>query len=169
VGHSLLCGQEDHQAVAQALAPVFAKDEHEAVLLVGHGTDHCAWTVYPAFYHRLRRIYGNRAFGGMIEEGWPSREGVIDHIAATGFRRVRLMPFMLVAGVHFEEDLAGQDDSWKSGLESRGLEVILETEALGPRSTVIDIFTEHIKSALAVIPASKERVEPESISECNHP
>ena len=160
VGHSLLCSPRDHNAVAAALAPVFSRDESEAVVLVGHGTDHCAWTTYPAFYCRLREMYGQRAFGGMIEEGWPVRDTIVGKIVDAGFRRVRLMPFMLVAGVHFQEDLAGPEDSWKTALEARGIQVALETEALGTRQSIVDIFTEHIRSALAVIPATKTRKVP---------
>lgn len=157
VGHSLLCSPWDHHAVATALAPVFSQDESEAILLVGHGTDHCAWTTYPAFYYRLREMYGQRAFGGMIEDGWPGRDTVIRKIVEAGFDRVRLMPFMLVAGVHFEEDLAGSENSWKTALEGHGIQVALENEALGVRPPIIDIFTEHIRSALSVIPSAKAR------------
>ncbi|MGD9187093.1 MAG: sirohydrochlorin cobaltochelatase [Desulfobacteraceae bacterium] len=154
VGHSLLCSQHDHETVAQALAPVFAKNAQEAVVLVGHGTDHCIWTVYTAFYQRLRQVYGKRAFGGMVEEDYPGRDRLIERIKAAGFRRVRLVPFMLVAGVHFEEDLAGPEDSWKSAFEARELEVVLETEGLGARKAIIDLFGDHIHSALSVIPES---------------
>lgn len=154
IGHSLLCSQEDHHAVARALAPVFAKNDQEAVVLVGHGTDHCTWTVYPAFYYRLRQMYGKRAYGGMIEENYPDRDILIEKIKADGFHRVRLVPFMLVAGVHFEEDLAGPDDSWKTAFEDHGLDVLMETEGLGSRKPVIDIFINHIKSAFSVIPDS---------------
>lgn len=152
VGHSLLCSQADHQALCTALAPLFDQAREEAVVLVGHGTDHCIWSAYPAFYQRLRERYGRQAFGGMIEEGYPDRETLIDAIVEAGFKRVRLVPFMLVSGVHFEEDLAGEEDSWKSACEARGLSVALETCGLGERPAVIDIFADHIASALAVIP-----------------
>lgn len=76
----------------------------------------------------------------MIEEGWPGRGAIIRAIVDAGFDRVRLMPFMLVAGVHFEEDLAGPEDSWKTALEAHSIRVALESEALGPRPPVIDIL-----------------------------
>jgi sirohydrochlorin cobaltochelatase len=155
VGHSLLCSQADHEALCTALAPLFDPAREEAVLLVGHGTDHCIWTAYPAFFQRLRERYGRRAFGGMIEEGYPDRETLIDTILKVGFKRVRLVPFMLVSGVHFEEDLAGETDSWKSACEARGLSVALESSGLGERPPVLAIFADHIASALAVIPAAK--------------
>lgn len=151
IGHSLLCGQQDHMSVARALTPLFNKDEREAVVLVGHGTDHCIWTAYPAFYQRLRQMFGPLAYGGMVEEDYPGREILIDSIIAAGYRRVRLAPFMLVAGVHFEEDLADPEDSWKTAFEARGLDVVLEAEGLGTHNAIIDIFAAHIQSALSMI------------------
>lgn len=153
VGHALLCSQADHQALCRGLAPLFSRSASEAVVLVGHGTDHCIWTAYPAFYQRLRNRYGRRAYGGMIEDGYPDREALIDTIVKDGFKRVRLVPFMLVCGVHFEEDLAGEEDSWKRACEDRGLEVVLENKGLGERTIVTDRFAEHIDAALEVVPA----------------
>ncbi len=152
IGHSLLCSPEDHHAVAEVLSPVFGKDENEAVVLVGHGTDHCIWSVYPAFYGRLRGLYGNRAYGGMIEEGYPDREVIIDDIRAAGFNRARIVPFMLVAGLHFEEDLVGDDDSWKTAFERQGIETHFEPQGLVTQGSIIDIFADHIQSALDTIP-----------------
>jgi sirohydrochlorin cobaltochelatase len=152
IGHSLLCSPDDHQAVAQALSPVFAKDDQEAVVIVGHGTDHCIWTAYAAFYQLLEQLYGKRAFGTMIEEETIQREVFLKKIVNAGFRRVRLVPFMLVAGVHFEEDLAGPEDSWKTACEAQSLEVQLEPEGLGAKLPVLDVFGAHIQSAISAIP-----------------
>jgi sirohydrochlorin cobaltochelatase len=163
IGHSLLCSQDDHDAVARSLAPVFQKDETEAVVLVGHGTDHCIWTVYPAFYQRLRQMYGPRAFGGMVEEGFPERDTLIEEVSTAGFRRVRLVPFMLVAGVHFEEDLTGPEDSWKTAFEASGIDVVLEADGMGNRDAIIDIFREHIQNALSVIPENRAADIPASV------
>jgi sirohydrochlorin cobaltochelatase len=90
----------------------------------------------------------------MVEEGYPGRDQLIGQIKSAGFRCVRLVPFMLVAGVHFQEDLAGPEDSWKSAFEAEGLEVALETEGLGAQDPVIDLFGDHIHSALSIIPQS---------------
>ena len=53
------------------------------------------------------------------------------------------------------EDLVGREDSWKTALEAHDLQVALESEALGSRVSIIDIFATHIHSALAVIPATE--------------
>ena len=152
IGHSLLCSPADFCAVTKALKPVFETKIPEATVLVGHGTDHCAWSVYPAFESVLRKKYGVRAFVGVVEGDWPDRDTVIENVLMAGFKRVRLVPLMLVAGVHFEEDLAGPEDSWKSAFEERGVEVTLEAEGLGSRNRIIDIFCEHIRDAMDVIP-----------------
>jgi sirohydrochlorin cobaltochelatase len=144
IGHSLLCSQKDHHNVAQALSPVFSQNDQEAVVLVGHGTDHCTWTVYPAFYQRLRKMYGKRAYGGMIEEDYPARAMLIDKIKSDGFRRVRLLPFMLVAGMHFEEDLAGSEDSWKTAF-------IRYKDTETNRKTLLDLIRESSQQGARII------------------
>jgi sirohydrochlorin cobaltochelatase len=59
---------------------------------------------------------------------------------------------MLVAGVHLEEDITGDEDSWKSGFESAGLKVSVQTDGMGKHPAIVDIFMRHIREALAVIP-----------------
>ena len=73
-------------------------------------------------------------------------------VAAAGYGRVRLVPLMLVAGVHFEEDLAGDQSSWKSDFEAFGIEVVLEGSGLGFYAPVIEQCCRHIAAALDVIP-----------------
>ena len=152
IGHSLFCSPNDMDAVAQSMAPIFAKSPDEAVVFVGHGTDHCAWSAYLAFEKILRGYFGDRAFVGVVEGRWPDRETVIAEIQSKQFKRVRLVPCMLVAGVHFAEDLAGDEDSWKTAIQTQGIAVTLEEEGLGGLPEIIDIFAAHIKQALDVIP-----------------
>ncbi|MCF8026193.1 MAG: sirohydrochlorin cobaltochelatase [Desulfobacteraceae bacterium] len=152
IGHSLLCSADDFFKAAEAIRPVFEKDPQEAVVFVGHGTDHCAWSVYPAFESLLRQKYGSRAFVGVVEGDWPDCAAVMAAVQSASFCRVRLVPLMLVAGVHFEEDLAGNQDSWKSAFEAENIEVCLEMAGLGTNTGIIDIFGDHIESAADVIP-----------------
>ncbi len=155
IGHSLLCSPGDFLKAADAMAPFFERDRREAVVFVGHGTDHCAWSVYPAFELLLRQRHGGRAFVGVIEEGWPRLETVIENVRSAGLDRVRLVPLLLVAGMHFEKDLAGPGDSWKSAFEARGIRVSLELAGLAANPRIIEIFGDHMESAMDVIPARK--------------
>ena len=38
-------------------------------------------------------------------------------------RRVRIIPMMYLAGIHVEDDLMGEEVSWKSELQAAGFEV----------------------------------------------
>jgi sirohydrochlorin cobaltochelatase len=149
----LLDQPHDYRAVAQALETELGPgDPDEPLVLVGHGTDHAAWAAYPALEQVAGRIMSRSVFVGTVE-GEPSPEEVVDRVIREGFKRVCLMPFLLVAGVHFQEDLCGEEDSWKALFESRGVEVRLEPRGLGQLDAMLDIFCRHIAEALEVIPS----------------
>jgi sirohydrochlorin cobaltochelatase len=152
MGLPLLSAVEDYEAVVRALALLVEKDQDEAVVLVGHGTDHPAWSSYPALQYMLQQKYGAKVHVGAVEEGYPCQESIARAVVNGGYARVRLASFMLVAGVHFEEDLAGDEDSWKAVFKAAGLQVELEKGGLGFNPQIIEIFCRHIKDALDVIP-----------------
>jgi len=152
IGMPLMCSVEDYHAVVNALAPLVEKNADEAVVFVGHGTDHPAWCAYTALQHMLQGRFGSKVHVGVVEEGYPARDAVVRAVADGGYGRVRLMPLMLVAGVHFEEDLAGEENSWKTAFEAAGIEVALERSGLGFYPSVIAQFCDHIAAAADVIP-----------------
>lgn len=155
MGLPLLTAPEDFDAVVQALAPELRPEEDEAVILAGHGTDHPIWCAYAALEQRLRQVVGRRVYVGLVE-GAPGPEEILKRVRADGCSRVRLVPFMLVAGRHFLEDLAGREDSWKALFEEQGLKVALDTRGLGQRDGIIEVFCRHISQALDVIPGCAE-------------
>jgi len=151
MGLPLLTSQKDYLAVARALAPLFPQNTDQAVVLVGQGTDHPAWTAYPALESILRQYWGDRVFIGVVE-GYPGLDHTLDRIKAAGFNRVCLIPFMLVAGVHFREDLTCEEDSWQKTFERQGIEVIVLEQGIGHMEAITRIFCDHISDALDVIP-----------------
>ncbi|MBU0970137.1 MAG: sirohydrochlorin cobaltochelatase [Proteobacteria bacterium] len=151
MGLPLLTSQKDYAAVANALAPLFPRQTDQALILVGHGTDHPAWTAYPALESILRQHHGDRVFLGVVE-GYPGMDHTLDRIKAAGFNRVCLIPFMLVAGVHFREDLTCEPDSWQKTFEREGIEVSVVNQGIGHMEDVTSIFCDHISDALDVIP-----------------
>jgi sirohydrochlorin cobaltochelatase len=154
IGLPLLYGHDDYMRVAKALSSYFTKDDDEAVVFVGHGTDHPGWASYPALSTILKELHGKRAFVGVVEE-FPGEEIIVSEVEKHGFTKVRLVPIMLIAGVHFEEDIAGDEDSWKSAFEARKIAVSMEKEGLGYNDLIIDIYIDHIKDALDLLPESK--------------
>ncbi len=152
IGLPLLCDHEDYEAVVRGLGKDLSQNEDEAVILVGHGTDNPIWSSYLALHHMFRKEFGSNIYVGVVE-GDPSRDKIVAAVKGAGVERVRLVPFMFVAGTHFQEDLAGDDDSWKTAFEERGISVLLEERGLGFRQEIVEIFCRHIREALDVIPS----------------
>ncbi|MFW5819208.1 MAG: sirohydrochlorin cobaltochelatase [Desulfovermiculus sp.] len=152
IGLPLLDSPQDYLAALTALLKEMQSTEDEALVLVGHGTDHAIWAAYPALERMARKHLHGRVFVGAVE-GCPEAEEVVSDVVKAGFVKVRLVPCMLVAGVHFQEDLcADEEDSWKSLLESSGIDVRLESRGMGELPGIGDIFCSHIQDALDVIP-----------------
>ena len=85
-------------------------------------------------------------------EGYPNMDDTLGRIKATGFKKVCLIPFMLVAGVHFHEDLTCEDDSWQKTFERNGIEVSVVDRGIGHLEEISRVFCDHISDALDIIP-----------------
>ncbi len=95
------------------------------------------------------------AFAGLIAavmigvvEGVPGLDALIDDLERSGRRRIVLKPFMIVAGDHAMNDMAGDDaQSWKRRLTAAGFEVLPVIEGLGSNDAFADLFVDHIADA----------------------
>ena len=155
IGLPLLYSPIDYKKVLAALDYLIPSAKEDAVVFIGHGTDHSAWATYAALLNMLRESGKSNAYVGVVEEGHASMEEVVIAVSRAGYKHVRLVPLMLVAGVHFMEDMAGDEDSWKTAFEAKNISVSLEQNGLGLNSNIIDIFCQHIHDALDVIPSGK--------------
>ncbi len=151
IGLPLLTSHLDYEQTAQALTSLFPNYPDEAVVLVGHGTDHPAWTAYPALEAVMRKQYGNRIFVGVVED-FPGLYYTLERIQRAGYKRACLVPLMLVAGVHFKEDLTNEDDSWQKTFERNDIQVSVIDHGIGEINAITKIFCDHIADALDVIP-----------------
>lgn len=164
IGLPLLSSPADFTALCAGLAPLINAHPNQAVLLVGHGTDHPAWCAYPTLHYFLRRHFGPRVFVGVIEEGCPSRAEVIADIRAAGYREVCIVPLLLVAGMHFQRDLAADcDHSWLNRMAGADIRVEIMEQGIGLLPAVADLFCRHIEEALTTIPDN--HLFPEKITE----
>ena len=110
LGLPLLAGLEDCRRVSALLPALLERsDEKEqalngteggAVVLVAHGTGHPADALYSLLADVLRREQrGANVFLGSIE-GYPGLIEIAEDLKSCGTRKVRLLPFLLVAGGH---------------------------------------------------------------------
>lgn len=148
IGMPLLTAVDDYHAVGRALAIEELLQENEAVVLVGHGTRHPSWTSYPALENILQTTFGPDVHVVVIERN-QSKNDAIDKIVKTGAQQIAMVPFMLVAGMHFKRDLTGGPDSWEAAFHEKNIFTTLKQEGVGYNKKVIDIFIHHIQDALS--------------------
>ena len=81
-------------------------------------------------------------------EGWPGIEDVIPQLKAKGIKNITLMPMMMVAGDHANNDMAGdEDDSFKSILEKEGFKVTPYVHGMGENQAIRDLFVKRANAA----------------------
>ena len=147
IGMPLLTSCNDYKNVSLALSIDEYLQENEAVVLVGHGTQHHAWTSYPALENILKQNYGPDVHIGVIDTKFPKIH-LIEKIDRTGAKQIILLPFMLVAGMHLKRDLTGSEDSWQNAFNAKNIFVKIEKQGIGYNKKIIEIFINHIQGAL---------------------
>ena len=170
IGLPLLTSPQDYLTLCASLAPLINAHPDQAILLVGHGTDHPAWCAYPALQYFMRRHFGPRVFVGVIEEGSPSSTEVIADLRAAGYQRTCIIPLLLVAGMHFHRDLASDHpDSWMTLLAQANISVEIIQQGIGVLPAISEMFCQHIQDALAIIPEGNNHNDKEGRLERNLP
>jgi sirohydrochlorin cobaltochelatase len=148
VGRPLLHSPADIATAAAAILPTLpAHRKGEAVLLMGHGTDHPANAAYAALQLELWKR--DPAVFVATVEGAPALDDLIPLLKRQGARTAHLVPLMSVAGDHALNDMAGsEDDSWASRLKAAGIASRPVLVGLGCRPGVAALWVEHLKDAV---------------------
>ncbi len=147
VGKPLLTSVDDYKKAIHAMMAEVDLEEGEVLVLMGHGTDHHANSAYPTLEYTFHSLGYNQVLVGTVE-GFPDLRNVMTRLEISGAKKVTLMPFMLVAGDHAKNDMAGEEDSWKTELEDAGYEVKAVIKGLGEMRGIRNIYIEHIEAAM---------------------
>ena len=149
----------DKEAVAKALTRAAvtdagydsldsAKEDGTAFVFMGHGTYHTAKVSYTQMQSQMEVLGYDNVFIGTVE-GDPedtSCEAVIDAVKQAGYKKVILRPFMVVAGDHANNDMAGEEeDSWLSMFNASGSfdSVDVQIVGLGSIEEIQKLYVEH--------------------------
>ncbi len=147
IGKPLLSDTEDYKQLVSCIVEENHVGEKEAILLMGHGTSHHANAVYPAVDYTFRAEGYSNIYMATVE-GYPTLDDAMGLMEKNEYKKVLLIPFMIVAGDHAKNDMAGdEEDSWKSVLEKEGYEVDCKLQGLGELRVVQDMFIRHIREA----------------------
>ena len=131
-------GQRDdvEQAMAAIKSQMPRLGKKDSVLVMAHGTPDPSNAYYAVMQDKLDALYGGKVMIYTVE-GWPALDDVIPKLEANGVKNVTLMPLMMVAGDHANNDMAGaEEDSHKSILEAKGFKVNAYVHGLGENKYV---------------------------------
>lgn len=141
---------EDVEAVCKTLA----KDAEEAkktdsiLVYMGHGNEFWSTGIYSETQKMMRTMYPDVTTYIGVVEGAPALDDFLDHLTFAKTKKIMLKPFMIVAGDHAVNDMAGEEeDSWKSVLTKEGYEVTPVMKGLGLNDDFAELFVDHIADA----------------------
>jgi len=145
IGLPLLYESHHYDQVIEVITQDLKEEEDRAYLFMGHGTDHPANACYSMLQAKLNDIRSDIYLANV--EGYPELDDRLEAVKA--YKHVTLKPFMLVAGDHARNDMAGEDeDSFKSQLQALGLETDCLLEGLGQMAGIQEIFLNRVKESL---------------------
>ena len=149
LGQPLLRTIDDYWEVARAIEDLLPKPaQDEAILFMGHGSPHFANASYALLQYLLEDLGAQRTYIGTVE-GLPTLDQVIRRMEQhPEIKKVRVMPLMMVAGDHANNDMAGpEEDSWKSILTARGYQVDCILQGLGEFPAFRQLFVRRALTA----------------------
>lgn len=148
IGDPLLTSGEDSAYVIRVMAEALSPNPEEALIFMGHGTEHFANSIYAALDYQFKDMGYSNIFMGTVE-AYPSIDSLVKKMKELHYRHIVLSPFMIVAGDHANNDLAGEDeDSWKSIFEREGFEVSCVLKGLGEYPGIRELLCEHVAASV---------------------
>lgn len=146
-GRPLLNVKEDYISTLQVILEYVSLREEEALVLVGHGSNYLSGSTYQNLEYTAYTTGHRNVFVGTVEDS-KSQTMTLRKLGVSGFKKVRLMPLLFVAGYHALKDVASDGHSWKSVLEEAGYEVEPTLVGLGEIPGIRQIFVKHLKATM---------------------
>jgi len=149
-GLPLLTSDEDYAQVVSIITDETKEYDVDgtAIVFMGHGTEHEANSTYTKLQQFLTDAGYDNYFIGTVE-ATPSLEDVMASVEESGATKVVLLPLMIVAGDHANNDMAGDEEgSWKTAFKGSGYEVECVIKGLGEYSGIQQMFVKHAGDAI---------------------
>ena len=144
VAGPLMRSLEDVDGVLSALSAAVERQEGEALVLMGHGSEHNCNLLYSAAAYYAREKVAPDIFIGTVE-AWPDLDTVVATVKRAGYRKALLTPLMLVAGDHAKNDMAGD---WAERFRAEGIETRCLIRGLGEYEGIRALYVQRAKAAL---------------------
>lgn len=146
LGRPLLESRQDAREVAAAvLQSCGGRAPGEGLVLMGHGQAHGRADLV---FEGMRRAFveaDGLTFMASVE-GSRTFEDLARELATRNVKTLWVQPFMIVAGDHARNDLAGEEaDSWASRLRAQGFQVKTNLLGMGEIAGVRAVFIRHAR------------------------
>ena len=117
-----------------------------AYLWMGHGSH----PIYQVLKDWIQQQGYSNVFLATLK-GEPSFDAVLREIQHTNYRKVVLVPLMLVAGWHAQTDMIGAENpnSWEQVLKRSGYQTEVILQGLGADSTIQQLYVGRIQTLMA--------------------
>ncbi len=151
IGKTLLSSDADYEEAVSVITEETKSYDAEgtAIVFMGHGTEHEANSTYAKLQQFVTDSGHSNYFIGTVE-ATPSLDDVVALVKESGAKKVVLLPFMIVAGDHANNDMAGdEDDSWKTTFESEGFETEAVLKGLGEYTGIQNLIVKHAGETIA--------------------
>lgn len=152
-GVPLLYSDNDIESAARAIIAHLPaeREPDEAVIWVGHGTEHEGGRAYDRLTRAVQRLDEN-IFVGTLAGGSDASDGAQAYLPILherGIKQAWLMPLLSVVGKHASEDIAGEAaESWRGVLASGGVSSRTVLRGAIEYQGFADIWLSHLKEAV---------------------
>lgn len=143
LGKVLFNHSNDYIQVLDAIGRHMVLSEKCLNILIGHGTDHAAQETYE----HLQTVVKKRGWPMLIGTIETGVQALMEKLSDTS--SVHLIPLLLVAGEHVQEDILGNHPtSWISQLKAQGIEVTYYPQGLGENKKIQQLYIQHLEEGL---------------------
>lgn len=147
-GQVLLTEAWDYERVVETLwEELKAEANGKIVIFMGHGSCHKSNDAYQKLESAFHEAGHELVYVATVEAE-PTIEDVLEKISRIEKKPVLLTPFMLVAGDHAVNDLAGAGDSYVSKLQESGYETQVLLKGLGEYPGIRRLYLEHLNRVI---------------------
>jgi len=154
LGEPLIYCEQDYSNVLEALDKELPNLNEEGGLdywlLMGHGTHHQANATYSCMQLHFEMF--NKQISIASLESFPNLDHTVPQLKKKGVTKMGIMPFMLVAGDHAQNDMAGDDDdSWVNRLTAQGFDVTPKVIGLGALESFQMLFADKLEKLIGSV------------------
>jgi len=148
VGKALLEDMEDCIETVDVISKEIDFNPNNGYILMGHGSEDEA----SIRYKQLSQAFINKNYNNVriaTVEGKPDIEDAIDYIGKNeSIKKITLHPFMMVAGDHAKNDMAGENNSFFAKVKNAGYNAECVIMGLGEYKLIRDRIVDNIKGMI---------------------